>query len=387
MARWDWLVKPEQPYTRGFVVRVLIKVILLFVLINLVYLVVQPLPMINQLTIYNTIVPGRERFPYADNPTEVYNLSIGNIDGIFSAHRLVGDAIRDDEFRVLLLGDSGVWGWLLDNDQTFDACLNRGEFQTSAGYNLFAYNLGYPITNVLKDILILQEALQYDPDAIVWFTTLEGMYDDDQLAHPIIQANREDVRRLIDENSLSFDVSQLPQTPNILERTLVGQRRALADWFRLQFYGLAWSMTDYDHTNPRFFRSPVQNFPPSEGIPNRGDIEVGGLTADLLAFDVLEAGIAMASNNDVPVLLVNEPIFRGQGANSDLRYNDLYPRWAYDAYRQMLSEQVSENGWSYVDLWDFVPPERFTDFPLHYDAEYTCRVAETLAPEILSLAD
>ncbi|MEQ8677883.1 MAG: hypothetical protein RLP44_11445 [Aggregatilineales bacterium] len=387
MAKWDWLIQPKTVYTRAFVVRVILKATLLFVLVNLVYVVAQPLATINQMSVYNGLVSGRERFPYADNPTEVYNLSIGSLEGMFAAHEISGGEHNGDEFRVLLLGDSGVWGWLLNNNETFSACMNASGAQTADGRNMRVYNLGYPITNVLKDTLILDFALQYQPDAVVWFTTLEGMYDDDQLSHPVIQSNRDRVLEIIAQNNLSLDTSRLPDAPTVFDNTIIGQRRELADWLRLQFYGVAWGITDFDHTNPRFFRSPVENFPPSEGIPNRGEIGVGELTTDLLAFDVLEAGVNLAQSENLPVLLVNEPIFRGSGANSDLRYNDLYPRWAYDSYREMLGELATENDWNYVDLWDFVPADRFTDFPLHYDAEQTCRVAETLIPLVIELAN
>jgi hypothetical protein len=77
------------------------------------------------------------------------------------------------------------------------------------------------------------------------------------------------------------------------------------------------------------------------------------LTSDDLAFDVLAAGIARAG--DVPVLIINEPIFVSDGRNSDLRYNLWYPRWAYDQYRALLAEQATTYGWHYLDLWDAVP--------------------------------
>lgn len=383
MARWDWLVKPEKPYTRRFVGGVVVKALVLFLLLNLVYAVVQPLPTLGRLSVYNSVVPGRERLPYADNPTEVYNLSIGNLEAMFSAHK-IDDAPDNDEIRVLFFGDSAVWGWLLEGDETFDACLNRGDYTTQDGRPLQAFNLGYPITNALKDVLLMDYATRYNPDVIVWFMTLEGAYDDDQLVHPVITSNRQHVLDIIERYDLSLPVEMLPDEPNILQRSIVGQRRELADWLRLQFYGLAWAISDYDHANPRFFRAPVENFPPSEGIPNRPQINAENIV-DFLALDVIEAGMQQAG--DVPVLLVNEPIFIGTGQNSDLRYNDLYPRWAYDAYRDALGTLAEQNEWHYVDLWDFVPADRFTDFPLHYDAEYTCIVAETLAPRILALAN
>ena len=62
-----------------------------------------------------------------------------------------------------------------------------------------------------------------------------------------------------------------------------------------------------------------------------------GLTSlqDKLAFDVLDAGMSITPN----MLLVNEPILISNGANSDIRYNFFYPRWAYDEYRSMLARQ------------------------------------------------
>lgn len=386
MAGWHWLTKPDSPYTPRFALRVVIKATLLFLLLNAVYAVVQPLPFIQQFSLYNTVIDGRPRFPYADNPTEVYNLSIDRLEGMFAAHHIDGAAHRDDTFRVLMVGDSGVWGWLLTPDQTFSSCLNRGDFLTSDERRVDAYNLGYPIMNVLKDFMMMDYALRYEPDAIVWFVTLEGMFDSNQLEHPILRRNQARVRDLIATYDLSLDINALPAEPTLLEQSIVGQRRELADWLRLQTYGLAWSVTGYDHTNPIFDRAPVSNFPPNESIPNRDFIAVGDPLAPHLALDVIEAAITRAAQESVPVLLVNEPIFIGDGQNSDLRYNDFYPRWAYDQYRELMQIQAVENNWRYVDLWNFVPAERFTDFPLHYDAEYTCRVAERLVSDIIALA-
>ena len=82
-----------------------------------------------------------------------------------------------------------------------------------------------------------------------------------------------------------------------------------------------------------------------------------------LAFDVLAAGIARAG--DVPVLLINEPMFVSDGQNSDVRYNSFYPIWAYDLYREMLMETAVTHNWPYLDLWDSISPEEFTDTPVH----------------------
>jgi hypothetical protein len=65
------------------------------------------------------------------------------------------------------------------------------------------------------------------------------------------------------------------------------------------------------------------------------------------------------------VVIVNEPIFVSQGANSHLRYNFFYPRWAYDEYRQVLAEYAAAQGWQYYDLWQAVANSEFTNTAIH----------------------
>ena len=61
------------------------------------------------------------------------------------------------------------------------------------------------------------------------------------------------------------------------------------------------------------------------------------------------------------MILVNEPMFISRGKNSDIRYNFFYPRWAYDQYRELLAEAAEKNGWRYLDVWDSIAPEEFTE--------------------------
>jgi hypothetical protein len=65
------------------------------------------------------------------------------------------------------------------------------------------------------------------------------------------------------------------------------------------------------------------------------------------------------------MLLVNEPMLISDGANSNIRYNFFYPRWAYDEYRSMLAKQAQARNWQYLDLWDLVPAEEFTNSAIH----------------------
>jgi hypothetical protein len=79
-----------------------------------------------------------------------------------------------------------------------------------------------------------------------------------------------------------------------------------------------------------------------------------------------------------------EPMFVSQGFNSDIRYNFYYPRWAYDDYRDMMAELSARNGWQYLDLWDFIPPDEFTNSAVHMTPQATQRLAQKIGEFILN---
>lgn len=383
MAAWDWLTKAD--YNWRFVRNVVLKTLILLIGLNGVYAVLDPLPALSRFTFYNSILPGRERLPFAENPEQAYSISVHRLEGILASHILPHTDKAKDEYRVILLGDSGVWGWLLDTEQTLSACLNAQDYRSSDGRHLKFYNLGYPVTSVLKDALIMEQALQYEPDAIVWLTTLQALYKDEQLRHPIMQSNPDLARAFIERYQLDLDLSTLPADPSLWERTLIGQRRELADLLRHQLYGINWMVTGIDHRNPKFYEARIENLLPGENIPVRDYIEVNSDLGQWLALDVINAAITMA--DEVPVLVVNEPIFQTDGVNKETRYNDLYPRWAYDEFRRLLETEAGQNQWHYLDAWNLVPNDAFTDYPLHYTQEATCNFGKQIAPQIIEVSE
>jgi hypothetical protein len=246
-----------------------------------------------------------------------------------------------------------------------------------------AYNLGFPVLSLTKDLLILDAALPAAPDLIIWPVTLQSFARGRQLDHPLLQNNAGRLRRLIETYDLDLD----PADPRLVDRslweeTIVARRRDLADLLRLQGYGLAWAATGIDQAIPDEIPALTTDL---EADPAWLDIpEPRPLTAADLTFDVLAAGVARAGS--VPVLIVNEPMFISDGANSDIRYNAFYPRWAYDDYRAQLAQAAAANDWPFLDLWDAIAPERFTDTPVHLDAAGTRQYAELLAHALLAAA-
>lgn len=370
-ARWRWLTQPAAPYRWGFVLRVIVKAALLFALVNVAFALLRPVEEMGRLSLYNVLVPGRDRLPYGENPQQSYSLSLNTLTALFASHTLARPKAAD-EYRVIVLGDSATWGWRLENADTLTGALNAAGLRTADGRRVVAYNLGYPIMSALKDLLLLESAMQYAPDHIVWLLTLDALPRQEQLFPPLVQHNAPAVRRLIGAYGLDLD----PADPRLVEvdfwgATLVGQRRALADLLRLQGYALAWAGTGIDQAIPADY-PPLANDFSEDLLTWQAFPAPQPLGEDALAFDVLRAGFQRAG--DVPLLLVNEPIFIADGQNSAVRYNALYPRWAYDAYRQALAAQ----GWPLLEAWDLLPPEAFTDSPVHL----TPAATRTLAAEI-----
>lgn len=379
MTGWDWLTSRTEAYTWRFVRRVIVKAALLFVLVNLIYALVQPMPLLGRLTFHNWLLPGRARLPYGED-VRAYNLSLNSIEAMFATHE-VAQAKAADEFRVVVIGDSATWGVLLQPGETLIGQINALGLTRDDGDMVRAYNIGHPVLSLTKDVLLLDEALRYAPDMIVWPVTLQSFARERQLDAALVRENAHRTRDLIRRYALDLNAQDARlHDPTFPERTLIGQRRPLANWLRLQLYGFMWAATGIDQFYPAEYDLRVNDF---EADVRWLDYDMPQpLTADELAFDVIAAGVARAGG--VPLLLVNQPIFIADGVHSDLRYNFWYPRWAYDTYREALAAQAEVNGWAYLDLWDAIAPAQFTDSPVHLTPQGTRSLAELIGAAIIT---
>jgi hypothetical protein len=366
--------------------RVIFKAALLFVILNVVYYVIQPINLLNRVTVYNLLTPGRERLPFSEYPTDSYSITLTNLDQMLASHQLA-QRKTSDEYRVIMLGDSSVWGYLLNPNQTQASCINQLALTLPSGRKVRVYNLGYPTLTVMKDLLILRHALPYQPDLIVWATSLASLYPGDQLDFEVVKGQYAEVAALIEQYHFNFEQWPKLSNPTWLDRTLWGQRRELADWLRYQLYGLSWASTGIDHAVPKFITPHPVNL-----VPDANPLSVnvlhtaieGKISPEDLSLDVINAGIDMATTQHIPVLIVNEPIYRS--SNSDLRWNTYYPKWAYDSYRTAIQQTATKNGWHYVDFWDAAPPDQFTDTDFHLTPDANCAFAAKLSEPIMALA-
>ncbi len=89
--------------------RVISKALALFLLLNILFAWLIPLPSLGRISIYNHLVPGRVRLPYADDPARSYNLSLFDLEAMFASHEIEAQPKPEDEYRVILIGDSSTW--------------------------------------------------------------------------------------------------------------------------------------------------------------------------------------------------------------------------------------------------------------------------------------
>jgi len=353
-------------------IRIIVKAGILFVLFNFVFIFVKS-ESLGKISLYNSIFPGRERFPFGET-RESYNISLYNLDAMFASHIISGAEKQRDEFRVILIGDSSVWGTLLTSEQTL-AGLIDARF-SACGRMVRVYNLGYPTISLTKDLMILNHALEYKPDLIFVFTTLEAMPRDKQFESPLVANNAERIRELIGTYKLNADANdEALIQPSKQEQTFVSQRRALADLLRLQIYGANWASTGIDQVYPENYERAQTDLD--------DDVEYHGITdpsalRDALAMDVLDALMSM----NVQTILVNEPMLISGGANSDVRYNFFYPRWVYDEYRNIVQSYAQDHDKQYLDLWDLVPADEFTNSAIHLTPYGESLLANAVAEKI-----
>jgi hypothetical protein len=342
-----------------FLRNVLLKGLALFLLIDLIFPVIDPATLGKQ-SLYNHLFTGRTRFPFGEDSAQSYNLSLFNLDAMFASHEIANGIKPNGEYRIITIGDSSTWGTLLRPAETLSGQLNEANLSI-CGKSIHVYNLGYPTISLTKDIMVLDYALRYDPDMVIWLVSLEAFPLEKQLSSPIVANNSDRVRDLIARYNLPLDPNDPALAkPGFWDRTLIGQRRPLADLFRLQMYGVLWTATGIDQSYPADYQHAQTDFSTDISFHDMTGPELDG---SQLVFRLLETGMHMAGNT--PMILVNEPMLVSVGENSELRYNFLYPRWAYDQWREIMAARADENGWNYLDLWNIIPSDQFTNSAIH----------------------
>lgn len=146
--------------------------------------------------VFKQLMPKLDKFPsytvYYDSQAKhgFGAQNIFDVNTLLYAHMISSDRKPQNQYRVVFIGDSTV---------------NRGQIypiidqQQCDGKILHAYNLGYPGVSAIKDLMILQEAMKYAPDLIVWPVT----YSMTQKLEGFLLANSDQLTQLIKTYHLS----------------------------------------------------------------------------------------------------------------------------------------------------------------------------------------
>jgi hypothetical protein len=133
--KWEWLTSDEAAYNRKSILRILARVAALLVAFNFLYLIVQPLDR-GWLTLYNHIFPGRLRFVWRSNAQApvVTELRLSRL----IADHIISMPKQPNEYRVVFLGSSDVWGATNRPQDTMPVLINNmgneAHPQQAAGY-------------------------------------------------------------------------------------------------------------------------------------------------------------------------------------------------------------------------------------------------------------
>jgi hypothetical protein len=351
-------------------VRVILKGVLLFLVLEFVLASV-PLRLDGP-NAYSVLGLERQRLPVSTLPSLDSALDVGNLDAMLASH-MISRPKAPNEFRVLVLGDSAVWGLQLEPRDTLPAQLDRLRLSCK-GKDVRFYNLSFPRSSATKDLMILDRALRYQPDMVVWLITWYTLMPKTRLDHWLITQNPEEFTRLADRfNFLPKDY--LPTNPWDM---VFDRNRSLFRVTRYQFYAL----TELAMGAEQIAGPPQVPAPELSADSGFEGLKPPTLRAGQVSLDQVEDFYDLAAST--PVVLVNEPMLVVKGVpNSDVRYNSYYPRWVYDQYRQYVTAAALKNDWHYLDLWDAIPAAYFDDTPLHLKPEGQQMLAQMLEPAII----
>ncbi|NDJ34787.1 MAG: hypothetical protein GYB64_08965 [Chloroflexi bacterium] len=362
----------ESPFpTWGEFAGALAKALILVAALNTMLLLagINPVRELVRLNTYGILDDGRDRLTY---PSDLPNGQLP-VDAQLFAHTIHYTDKGPDEFRVLVLGESGIAGWGLPDEHTFTAQLNDLDVQIE-GRQLVAYNLAYPQPSAPRDAIVLDAALRYDPDLVVWFVTAASFNNEPAPVganRVFFNVNRPRLEALAAQHPDLLGPWMARQGANLLDDPPAWQQIvALTDqdllpiWFNTLFYPIL--PPDLGVTDVMIAEEPLPerarymaDHPGYQQMPN--------LTWDWLR---------VACRVDVDLLVINRPMWV---ADDEALYNPLYGRDLYDAYRAAMQAYTAEWGIAYADLWDLLPAQAYTDTALHTDRQGTLRLAEEVA--------
>lgn len=380
----------QTPFTtpRQFI-RVMIKAIVLLFMCDALLIALRVPAAIDRWSIYRAFTPPTVRLGLAK---QIGDPAWWTLGPLLDAHE-IAQPKAPDEYRVIFLGDSATFCLYCPARESIPQAFTDLA-ATIDGKRARAYNLAYPGSDWLKDILILKQALKYEPDAIVWLVTAKGSGDQplpqEPEAHLITRINAAELPALARAYQLNtWETERYAEADAWQQQSIWTHGGRLRDWLVLvaRTVRTALIQPDQDLTQDYLYAGPPVTSQPIRAVAEINSTLPGYGTFPNRQWELLRAGQQMAQDANVPLLMVNEPMYIGSGENSDVNYNSFYERNLYDRFRATLADFARQHDLPYLDLWNLLPPENFSNTSLHYNAEGNRRVADEVMRRLQHLVN
>lgn len=351
--------------------RIFTKAFIVVIILNFICLVAKfnPVDSITQLNLWGVVGNGRARLVYMSD----FNNGLLPLNSLLATHIIAHTPKKSNEYRVIIIGNSGPFGSGLDDNETLVAQLNGRKILVGDKL-LVAYNLGYPSATVITEAMTIDAVARYEPDFVFSFVTAY-MFNNRQAyldqIYPFMRSNRPRLEALANRFRLAEWLSpRLSPRPILSNWIGIHDDGTLPVWFGSLFYPFV--SPDLSRTSLRIANKPMPDKPNNfQDVPGTYPI-----LNDAWLFLNVAQQISITAG--ARFLVVNQPTLVNDGPHSELSYSALYGRTFYDAYHKTIAAYTKENDIDYLDLWQIVPPEHYTDSELHMDADGWAIVADHL---------
>ena len=223
------------------------------------------------------------------------------------------------------------------------------------GKFLRAYNLGYPGVAATKDFMILQEAMKYSPNLVVWSVTFSIVNDNEAF----LRANPDRFLQLAN----AYDLSKASYNSFLKRKPVFYQSGNMRlDTYLILYYSILDPATGDQNDIIQTAINDEAGPTPPVVAPGRED----QLLPILQAFKEMTEGI--------PVLLINEP-----------RPNVIVNLDQYKQFRKEILLLSGKERIDFLDLWNLVPDRDFIDH-VHRNDDGEMLYGKAVVPAITEIA-
>jgi hypothetical protein len=325
--------------------RVILKALILFIVF---YVLLTSFPDITY-PLFRRFMPKLDKFPFyvvypkASAQHEFTLQNVFNINNLLYSHVISWEGKPANQYRIIFIGDSTVYFSKIYPMITGIEC---------DGKILRAYNLGYPGVSATKDLMILQEAMKYSPDLIVWSVTFSYADNNEEF----LRANPDRFTQLVN----TYQLSRAGYNSSQKGKTIFYQSDGVRNETYLILYYLILDPATGGQNS--IFQTALNDAITQVVVPVHGD----QLLSILQAFKEMTKG--------TPVLLINEP-----------RPSVIVNLTQYSQFRKDILYQSSKERIDFLDLWNLVPNQGFVDH-VHRNDEGEILFEKAVIPAITAIA-